>query len=178
MSSSFIKALVSPEPAADRADKLQLYGQFVGSWDAEATARLPDGARRRHYWQIHFAWVLEGRAIQDVWITPPRSGPNTGASEPWGPYDRQYGTSLRVYDPKTDAWRITWIDPCANFRGDLTVRVADGEIVQEGSGSDGLTLRWIFSDIKHDSFRWRAELSQDGGTTWHRALELLARRRK
>jgi hypothetical protein len=39
----------------------------------------------RHYWQIRFGWTLENRAIQDVWIAPPREGPNVGKSERWGP---------------------------------------------------------------------------------------------
>jgi len=45
--------------------------------------------------EIHAGWVLQGRAIQDVWIFP-------GAF---------YGTTLRVYDPGLDAWHILWSDP-------------------------------------------------------------------
>ena len=71
---AFTHALVAPEAIPKYAEKLKLYGQLVGSWEAEAQAFLPDGATRRHYWQISFDWVLEGRAIQDVWITPPVTG--------------------------------------------------------------------------------------------------------
>jgi hypothetical protein len=99
----FAASLIAYGPAPELADRLKLYGQFVGAWEAEGEAFLPDGARRRHYWQISFAWVLEGRAIQDVWITPPRRGPRVGQSQPWGPFSNQYGTTLRVYDPKLDA---------------------------------------------------------------------------
>jgi hypothetical protein len=80
----FTHALVAPEAIPKYAEKLKLYGQFVGSWEAEAQAFLPDGATRRHYWLISFDWVLEGRAIQDVWITPPRHGAHAGQSERWG----------------------------------------------------------------------------------------------
>ena len=76
------------------------YRPLVGSWEAEATAHLPDGSNRRHHWQIRFDSVLEDRAIQDVWITPPRTGPHVGKSEPWGPFSNQYGTTIRVYDRK------------------------------------------------------------------------------
>jgi hypothetical protein len=176
MKTSFIEALRASGPAPEHAAKLHLFGQFVGSWEAEATAFLPDGATRRHYWQIHFDWALEGRAIQDVWITPPRNGPNVGKSQRWGPYDNQYGTSIRVYDPKIDAWRTTWIDPCAGFRADLIGRPRNGEIFQEGIGSDGTRQRWIFSDIAPDRFRWRAEISSDDGASWHKGLEMLGHR--
>jgi hypothetical protein len=156
-------------------DDLKPYGQLVGRWEAEAQAFLPDGSARRHYWQIRFERALEGRAIQDIWITPPRDGRNAGKSERWGPFDNQYGMTIRVYDPKIEAWRVTWIDPCAGYRAELVGRQQDGEIFQEGTGSDGTRLRWIFSDITPDSFRWRAELSRDG-QSWFKALQLFAQR--
>ena len=157
---------------------MNLYDRFIGRWEAEAQAFLPDGSSRRHYWQIRFERVLEGRAIQDVWITPPRDGPNVGKSQRWGPFDNQYGMTLRVYDAKLDAWRVTWIDPCAGYRAELVGRQRGDEIFQEGKGSDGAALRWIFSHLRADSFRWRAEVSRDEGAGWHKAIELLAHRAK
>lgn len=152
-----------------------IYDPLIGRWEAEALAYLPGGITRRHYWQISFEHALEGRAIQDIWMTPPRSGPRAGQGERWGPFDNQYGTTIRVHDAALDAWRATWIDPCAGYRAELVGRRRNDEIFQEGSGSDGARLRWIFSDIRPDSFRWRAELSPDGAQ-WHKAIEMLARR--
>jgi len=173
----FIQALCATGPAAEYADKLLLYGQFVGSWEAEARAYLPDGGVRRHWWSIHFAWALEGRAVQDVWITPPRQDPHHDRSEEWGPFTNQYGSSFRVYDPKTDTWNVSWIDPCSGFRATLVGCWRDGEIYQEGVSADGgLGLRWIFSEIRTGAFRWRAELSKDAGRSWFKALELQAKR--
>ena len=176
MKGAFARALRALRPAPDLADKLELYGRFVGSWEAEGRAFLADGSTRTHFWQIHFSWVLEGRAIQDVWITPPRHGPRMRESQPWGPFTNQYGTTLRVYDPKLDAWRVTWIDPAAGYRAELIGRPDGDGIFQEGTGSDGARLRWIFSDIGRRRFRWRAEISRDESASWHQAIELLARR--
>jgi hypothetical protein len=39
-SSGLIAVLHADEPAADRAAALELYGRFVGDWDAEPTRRL------------------------------------------------------------------------------------------------------------------------------------------
>jgi hypothetical protein len=104
---SFAQALRASGPTPKYTEKLMLYGQFVGNWEANAGWHLPDGTIRQHYWQVHFDWVLEGRAIQDVWITPPRHGPHsTEQSEPWGEFGNQYGTTVRVYDPKIDAWHV------------------------------------------------------------------------
>jgi hypothetical protein len=157
-------------------DIRKLYDGFIGRWEAEARAFLPDGTSRRHFWQIRFERTLEGRAIQDVWITPPRDGLHVGQSEPWGPFDNQYGTTIRVYEPQLDAWRVTWIDPCAGDRAELIGRRKGDEIFQEGTGSDGTGVRWIFSDIRPGSFRWRAEVSSDKGAHWHKLIDMHAQR--
>ena len=87
IASSFIGALASDGPAADRADKMKLYGWLIGRWTMDAIVHLDDGRRHQGSGEIHFGWSLEGRAIQDVWILP-------------GVF---YGTTLRVYDPNIDA---------------------------------------------------------------------------
>jgi hypothetical protein len=175
----FIHALCGPGPTLAHADKLMTYGRLVGDWEAEGQAIQPDGTSRRHWWHIHFAWVLEGRAIQDLWITPVRHGPKLGLSEPRGTYSDQYGMTLRIYDPERDCWDVTWLDPITRFSASLTGRAqADGSIVQEGLGSNGMGLRWTFSEVREDSFRWHSEVSQDQGKSWHLGLELQARRLK
>src|SRR5271167_983878 len=110
---SFIEALASAKPAADRADKMNLYGWLIGRWTMDATVHLGDGGTHRGPGEIHFGWVLEGRAIQDVWMIPRRSGrvPDAPALPIAGNW---YGTTLRIYDPALDAWRIYWIDPATN----------------------------------------------------------------
>ena len=47
-----------------------LYGWLIGDWRFNAVVHADDGARHTGEGEIHFAWVLEGRAIQDVWILP------------------------------------------------------------------------------------------------------------
>jgi hypothetical protein len=69
-SSGLIAVLHTDAPAADRAAVLALYGQFVGDWDAEIATYSPTGERNQGQGEIHFGWILEGRAIQDVWMIP------------------------------------------------------------------------------------------------------------
>ena len=69
----FLDALHAKGPAPDRAGKMDLYGRFVGSWDLDVTEYRDDGTTRRRPGEWHFGWALEGRAIQDVWIVPPRT---------------------------------------------------------------------------------------------------------
>jgi hypothetical protein len=37
-------------------------------------------------------------------------------------------------------------------------------------------MRWIFSEIRNNSFRWRRILSLDGGKTWQLHKEMSVRR--
>lgn len=100
--SDFGRLLHADGPNPEHAAALQLYGRFVGDWDAEITAHGSDGAKHTAPGEIHFGWVLEGRAVQDVWIIPRRaSSPAFPIAGNW------YGTTLRVYDPTIDAWRIS-----------------------------------------------------------------------
>ncbi len=63
----FLAALGSEAPPADRAKDMDLYGWLIGSWEMDTIRHLADGATERSTGEIHFGWVLEGRAIQDVW---------------------------------------------------------------------------------------------------------------
>lgn len=162
---SFIDALQSPGPAEDRADKMGLYGRFIGDWTFDAVVNKDDGTTHKGQGEIHFVWALDGRAIQDVWILP-------------GLF---YGTTLRVYDPGLDAWHILWSDPLKQLYTRQLARAQGIDIVQVGKHDDsGLTLRWSFTDIEPnsapESFRWRSERSADNGATWKLQSEFRARR--
>jgi hypothetical protein len=174
-SPSFIEALHVDGPAPDRADKMSLYGRFVGRWEMDAVYYPEDGSPQRSRGEIHFGWVLEGRAIQDVWIVPPRGTPP--AERPAWSF---YGTTFRVYDPGLDAWHILWIDPVKqNYRRQIG-RAHGSEILQEGTDDQGVPVRWRFTEIAPDSFHWLAERWAEGTAgiegSWRLVVEFFARR--
>lgn len=147
-----------------------LYGQFVGSWEGKVVVHEPDGRRRESSSEVHFDWVLEGRAVQDVWIAPARH-----ARKP-GEQSRMYGTTLRVFDPEKDVWHITWIDPVRQVYNRMTGRAAGDEIEQEYV-EDGIRYQWRFTEITRDSFHWIARRSADGGRDWTPIADFFLRRR-
>ena len=168
-----VDAFLAEGPVPSLADKLQLFGQFVGSWDLSVTNHRPDGSSHTVPAEWHFAWALGGRAIQDVWIAPSRAErQSSNSSEAVG----EWGTTLRFYDETTDAWRSTWIGPSHGVVMPFVARGVGEEIVLEGSFEEGVLTRWIFSDITSDSFSWRAIDSRDGGETWELLQEMEARR--
>lgn len=170
---TFVESLAAAGPAADRAGKMDLYGWLIGAWDLDVTELLDDGTRRRRPGEWHFGWALEGRAIQDVWIVPRRGPLRAGDALANG---NRYGTTLRVYDPSIDAWRIQWTEPVTQLYLSMIGRKKGDGIEQIGEGPGGGLLRWSFSEITPDSFLWCGEISADKGSTWRLQVEFLARR--
>ncbi|HJQ26928.1 MAG TPA: hypothetical protein VKA60_23645 [Blastocatellia bacterium] len=166
-----IQGLVAAGPAADCADKLMLFGQFVGDWEADFTVYGTDGSKQTEKAEWHFGWVLGGRAVQDVFIVPRRSerGKTSAVAS-------DYGTVLRIYDPNIDAWRVVWASPVTGDLFTFIARPVGEEIVLEGHDPDGSPMRWIFSQITPDAFHWRRVFSADGGKTWQLHKEMSVRR--
>jgi len=157
---SFDEALHASGPDPAHAAQLALYGQFVGDWTLEAAMYEADGSVRHGTGEVHFAWVLEGRAVQDVWIV----------------HGVFYGTTLRVYDPGLDAWRILWSDPMRQVFARQIGRPSPQGILQEGESEKGVRLRWTFTEITPRSFLWRGERVADGGEGWRLQHEYRVRR--
>lgn len=168
-----LAALAASGPAPELADKLSLFGRLVGSWDLRVLYYGDDGALVRELaGEWHFGWALEGRAIQDVWIVPPR-----GTPKPESPPAGGYGATLRFYDAALDVWRSTWISPASGIVWEFVGRKVGDEIVLERTDEAGEMTHWVFSEITKDGFRWRALGSSDGGKTWRKEQEMIARRR-
>jgi hypothetical protein len=164
-------ALCAPQVHEPLAAKLQLYGQFVGSWQLDVEFRPPGGSPIRAEGEWHFAWALEGKAIQDVFIYPARKLRAAGPA-PW----HMYGTTFRWYDAALDAWHITYYDPSQSIELRQLGRAVGDDIVQMGENQHGIWRRWRFVEITRDSFRWIGEASWDKGGNW--ALEMEMRNRR
>jgi hypothetical protein len=175
--SGLITVLHADGPAADRAEALGLYGRFIGDWDTDIVTYAPEGGRHNGQGEIHFGWILEGRAIQDVWMIPRQRDrvPHAPVMPVAGNW---YGTTIRVYDPSLDAWRIYWVDPATNSYRQQIGRRQGADIVQEGTTEPGALSRWSFTEITPLSFHWKAEASIDNGTSWRLFVEVFAHRRK
>lgn len=169
----FLDALRAEGPAADRASAMDLYGWLIGDWELEVSEFLEDGTTLTRPGEWHFGWVLEGRAIQDVWIVPPRGQRGLSAAPA---SSERYGTTLRVYDPGSGTWQILWTEPVTQLYLRQVGRRQGADIVQDGQLPDGRLMRWSFSEITADSFVWRSQVSADAGATWRMNVEFRARR--
>lgn len=167
-----IEALQAQGPDPEHADKLMLFGRLVGSWDIEGRYLDEKGnIIRESTGEWHFGWVLEGRVIQDVLISPPRRG-----REPGKP-SRAYDTAIRAYDPSIDAWRVSVVAPLFGASINLIAREHGDEIWLEGRSPENDLLRWAFSEFSDERVRWQGYVSKDEGLTWIRDEEIILHRR-
>jgi hypothetical protein len=164
--SGFIPALCASSAHPDAGEQADTYGRFIGSWSGTYRDTSVDGTLRTGEMEVHFAWVLQGRAIQDLWIAR-APGSENGR--------RTYGTTIRVYDPEIGAWRVTWINPPHNTRQELIGRRVGDDVVQMGYFGDR-PGKWVFTDVTPDAFTWRGYLLEDDGTTWRLETEFKLRR--
>jgi hypothetical protein len=170
---NFRAVLAARGRSPEITESADAYGWLIGSWELDIC----------HYWGVdvaargikgeaHFEWVLEGRAVQDVWIMPQHSQRPTNPDKTMN----MYGTTFRVWDPSIRAWRITWINPAGDHREEQIGRRIDNDIIQIGARADGTPTRWRFTEITPDSFHWLGEALQPDGKTWNLEGEFRAKR--
>jgi hypothetical protein len=143
-----------------------LFGRFIGSWTLDWFGSESETASG----ELHFGWVLGGRAVQDVWIVPGRGQP--GENQPPLAF---HGSTIRFFDPSIGAWRSTWIEPINSRVRRFIGRAVGADIVLLSEEPEPW-LRWRFTDIERESFTWLGESSFDAGATWKLEERMQARR--
>src|SRR2546423_4785882 len=153
---AMIKVLAAERPHPSLANEAETFDRLVGTWDADFSFYLDDGRVLHKKGELLFGWVLDGRAIQDLWIGYPTENQK----------ERSIGTTIRFFDTALKQWRVVFINPQFNYVVSAQGGREGDRIVLRGVDTDGLPIRWTFSEMKADSFHWQGEKSHDGGKTW------------
>jgi uncharacterized protein len=165
----FAQALIANAPSSELGDHAADFDWVIGAWSAVVRDYSDDGTVTEGSGEWWFSWVLEGRAVQDVWIVPARSKRGEGCC-----VSDRYGTTIRIFDRSDNIWRITWINPVTSKRNELSGRRQRNRIVLDGlDGAD--RIRWTFNDITRDSFTWRGEHQAADGS-WTLGAEFILTR--
>jgi hypothetical protein len=166
----FTDLLLAPGRSPEIPEAADAYGWLVGDWELQCLRYRGEPVSIRG--EAHFAWVLEGRAVQDVWIMPAGAERTTASDQ----INNMYGTTLRVWDSSIQAWRIYWRNPVRNHYEDQIGRWSGNEVVQIGVRPNGAPTRWRFTSITPDSFHWLGEALLPNGKEWFLEGEFQAKR--
>lgn len=149
---NFYDALISKEKHNSIPEKYNFFERLIGSWEIDYID-YNDNFTMKGEW--HFSWVLEGMAIQDVIILP----------------GYEYGSSLRIYNPNTQAWDIAY-----GYKGNIIRLEArkENDIVTL-TFIDDETRKWVFRKIENHKFHWQNITIKDNGE-WYINAEILAKR--
>jgi hypothetical protein len=132
-----------------------------GSWNAHV-------ARLAHPLSGSTTWVAyDGTSVvRKIW----NGRANYGELEVSGPAGHIEGLSLRLYDPQSGQWKISWANSADGTLGQPMVggfKDGRGEFYdQESFDGRAIYVRFIFSDLAAKSFRLEQAFSADGGVTW------------
>lgn len=113
-------------------------------------------------------WVeYEGTSVvRRVW----NGRANLGELDVAGPAGQIKGLSLRLYNPESRQWNISWASGSNGTLGPPMVgefKNGRGEFFnQELLNGRAIYVRFVFSDITPRSFRFEQSFSDDGGKTW------------
>ena len=150
-----------PHQAPLLADGSHDFDFEFGAWRAHISRRL-------HPLTGSTAWSeYDGTSVvRKVW----NGSANLGELDVSGPAGRLQGLSLRLYNPQTRQWNISWSNAADGL---LTPPMVGGFTGGRGEFYNGDTLngraimaRFIFSDIDKPAFRIEQAFSADGGQTW------------
>lgn len=157
-----------PHPKADK--RLMQFGRLVGSWMLTVSFFDEDGSGEETTAEWHWAWILGGRAIQDVLVFPARS-----SGQPADDY--RVGTSLRLFDESAEMWKVVWVAPQSGTIYKLSGSFSgDGGVVLTGDPQDGEPTRWVFSNVSDDRFRWDGFVKEEPGGEWRLIQRMAAQR--
>jgi hypothetical protein len=150
---------------------------------AQAPAAAPDGRHDFDFefgsWTTHLSrrlkpltgsttWVeYDGTSVvRKVW----NGAANLGELELDGPAGHIEGLSLRLYNPESRQWGISFSNSAGGTLGPAMVggfKNGRGEFYdQETFNGRAIFVRFIFSDITANAFKLEQAFSDDGGKTW------------
>src|SRR5438034_10790358 len=83
-----IRSLGASGPRSSLGDQARVFDRLVGTWDCDYSFHLDDGSVRHKKGELLVGWILDGRAVQDIFLTYSAEGEK----------DRRIGTTIRFFD--------------------------------------------------------------------------------
>lgn len=159
----FMESLISKEKNKELPEEYNYCQDLIGSWTLDYIDHNVSLSIKGEW---HFSWILEGMAVQDTIILPSRDT-RTDVLHPL----TEYGTTLRIYNPNTHAWDIAY-----GYVGNIMRLEAkkENDMIVLTNIEDN-KRKWVFVEIKEDTFHWQNVTVQDDGA-WYINADIYAKR--
>ncbi len=157
MMDKFAKALIADKKHDIIPQEHDYFAPLIGEWDFKWHDNIGLKNESIHDGKWTFSRVLEGRAVQDTFVT-------SKINSQTGELEREYGTTIRIYNPLNKNWDIFY--GCTGEAVQLVAGKEEDKIVLTCIVPLGLYMKWIFYDIQENTFKWENIRSNDHGKTW------------
>lgn len=159
----FVNALLSSNRNPEIPEEDDWYAPLLGDWDFEFSD--PQGRRVKGEW--FFRRVLDGMAIEDLFICPSRATRDVNPQP-----DGEYGVAIRMYDKQRRCYNMTY--SCSRYTTHLEVRKENGKITC--TCLEDKTNKWFFDEITDHTFHWQ-NITVLANEKWHVNCEVHAHRK-
>lgn len=153
----FAETLISDKRHDIIPEDHDYFGTFIGEWNFKWHDNIGTPFESVNEGKWTFSRILEGRAVQDTFVTS-KKNLETGELE------REYGTTIRIYNPLKKNWDVFY--GCTGEAVQLIANKENDQIVLTCVTPIGFMMKWIFYDIEKDTFKWKNIRSVDNGKTW------------
>ena len=154
-------------------EQTKQFVSMLGEWKISDSSLGKDGKWTAGY-GADWNWytILDGNAIQDDWIQPSLNIKLKDKSK------RQFGTNIRIYNPKKNQWEMAWASNGGKKVDTFTAVGIDGKVVMSGFYA-GNNTRITFYDMKKNTFEWKMEIqSKEDKTVWKEIYRIHGDRKK
>lgn len=163
----FITALCCNTLSERISEEYDFWGGLIGEWNIMWNDHFEDIEPRRVKGEWIFSRILDGTAVQDLFIVPSRAERLRDKQS-----DAEYGTTLCIFNPKTMAWDVFY--GCMGEAIRLTARKVGEEIIL--TENTAKKMRYVFSEIKSSSFLWR-KARKNENNEWLTVAKVTAERK-
>ncbi|MGX1927986.1 hypothetical protein [Flagellimonas sp. 2504JD4-2] len=136
------------------------WGQLVGDWDIVVEMVNASGEVQQSFdGEWNWFYVMNGMAIQDVFILPKRKDQKEQDN-------LFYGVGLRIYNEKLDKWQTAYVDT-SNRQIDVGEAVSTKEKITLFETNDKKEkIRITYFDFQENTFKWQQEVFNEDKKTW------------